>query len=475
MLSTWSNKEDCCNWRGVHCDINGRVTNLSLPCFTDDFIIGSKKNKTHCLEGKFHLTLFELEYLNYLDLSNNDFKAIHLPMDCQNLSLVKTPLHGSGNFSNVVHLDLSENENLVIDDLRWLLRLSSSLQYLNMSFVNLHKETHWLQILTMFPSLSKLQLSNCLLESVNPSLLYANFTSLEYLDLSCNYFISEFPIWLLNISGLSYLDLRSNHFHGQIPKTLLNLRNLDSLFLGDNMFSGKIPEWLGQLGGLKILGLSYNLFTGSIPTTLGNLSSLTVLRVASNPLTGTLPECFGQLSTLEELDVRGYNLSGVISKRNFAKLSNLQILLFASPSFNFDFDPNWIPPFKLQYLVLEYVDLKLIPWFYTQTSLIYIKIENSLFNNESQEMFWNLTTHCQYLSLSYNTMPWDMSNVLLNSEIVWLDGNGLSGGLPRLTSNMVLKCTLSLQCGNHHVKALYVLRDSNGHNLYFTVAFNYGV
>ncbi|AET02716.1 LRR amino-terminal domain protein [Medicago truncatula] len=47
MLSTWSNKEDCCEWRGVQCNINGRVTNLNLPCFIDDFIIGINKNKTH--------------------------------------------------------------------------------------------------------------------------------------------------------------------------------------------------------------------------------------------------------------------------------------------------------------------------------------------------------------------------------------------------------------------------------------------
>lgn len=33
-------------------------------------------------------------------------------------------------------------------------------------------------------------------------------------------------------------------------------------------------------------------------------------------------------------------------------------------------------------------------------------------------------------------MPWNMSNVLLNSELVWLVGNGLSGGLPQLTSNV---------------------------------------
>jgi hypothetical protein len=46
MLSKWSNKQDCCEWRGVHCDINGRVTSLSLPCSTDDLIYGNKKNKT---------------------------------------------------------------------------------------------------------------------------------------------------------------------------------------------------------------------------------------------------------------------------------------------------------------------------------------------------------------------------------------------------------------------------------------------
>ncbi|KAK2407489.1 receptor protein EIX2 [Trifolium repens] len=437
MLSTWSNKEDCCEWRGVHCDIDGRVTILSLPCFTDDFIIaGNKKNKTYCLEGKFHLTLFELEYLNYVDLSNNDFKAIHLPMDCKNLSLVKTPLHGSGNFSNVVLLDLSENENLVIDDLRWILRLSSSLEYLNLNFVDLHKETRWLQILTMFPSLSELYLSNCLLESVNPSLLYANFTSLKYLDLSFNDFFSELPIWLFNISGLSYLDLRTNRFHGQIPKTLLNLRNLDSLYLRNNKLSGTIPDWLGQLRGLQNLVLGYNSFTGSIPTSFGNLSSLIFLSVSSNHLTGTLPESLGQLSNLEILSVRENSLSGVVSKRNFAKLSKLQMLGFGSPSLVLDFDPNWIPPFKLVNLVLEYVDLKLLPWFKTQTSLFSIAISHSLLKNVSQEMFWNLTTNCQYLYLYKNTMPWDMSNVLLNSEIVWLDGNGLSGGLPRLTSNV---------------------------------------
>ncbi|XP_058745702.1 receptor-like protein EIX2 [Vicia villosa] len=381
MLSSWSYKEDCCEWRGVHCDFNGRVTELILPC-------DAYENKTRCLSGELDLSLFELEFLNYLDLNNNDFKSIHLSLDCQNMLLVNTP-HRSRNFSNIVYLDLSYNHNLVVGDLRWLLRLSSSLEHLILDSLNLHKQTQWLQILVMFPLLSELSLRSCQLESASPSLQYANFTSLETIDLSNNDFFSEMPIWLFNLSSLSYLNLGYNRFHGQIPETL------------------------------------------------GNLSSLKFLSVSSNNLTGNLPESLGKLSNLEELFLdRNPLLSGVVSERNFAKLSKLQVLLLDSPTFVFDFDFQWIPPFKLTDLVLGYADLKHLPWLYTHKSLISLVIKKSIFKNDSEEMFWSLANNCPHLSLTDNNMPWDMSNVVLNSEIVILNRNGLSGGLPRLTSNV---------------------------------------
>jgi len=475
MLSTWSNKEDCCKWRGVHCNINGRVTNISLPCFTDDddFIIGSiKTNKAHCLEGKFHLSLFELEFLNYLDLSNNDFKSIHLPLDCQNLSLVNTS-HDSGNFSNVFYLDLSQNENLVIDDLRWLLRLSSSLEFLNLNSINLHKETKWLQILTMLPSLSELYLSSCSLESVSPSLPYANFTSLEYLDLSGNDFFSKLPIWLFNLSGLSYLNLEANRFHGQIPETLLNLQNLYRLDLRDNMMNGTIPNWIGKLGNLQHLNLYGNLLIGSIPTNVGNLSSLTTFDVVENNLTGSLPQSLGNLSNLEVLGVGQNSLNGVVTNQIFANLFNLKRLWLSSPFFVFDFDPHWIPPFKLQHLILEYADIQLLPWLFSQTSLINLEINDSMFKNVSQDMFWSVASHCIFLSLASNNIPWDMSNVLLNSEVVWLVNNGLSGGLPQLTSNVgVFKISLNNLTGSLSPLLCHHMIDKS--NLkYLDVSYNH--
>jgi len=142
----------------------------------------------------------------------------------------KKNTYGKGNFSNVVNLDLSGNENLVIDDLKWLIRLSS-LKYLNFDFIDLRKENHWLQMLTMLPLLSKLHLSSCLLERAILSLQHANFTLLEYLNLSDNDFFSELPNWLFNLSGLYHFNLGENCFHGQIPETLLNIRNLQVLIL----------------------------------------------------------------------------------------------------------------------------------------------------------------------------------------------------------------------------------------------------
>ncbi|AET02468.1 LRR receptor-like kinase family protein [Medicago truncatula] len=150
----------------------------------------------------------------------------------------------------------------------------------------------------LLPSLSELYLSSGSLESLSSSLPYANFISLEDLDVSGNDFFSELPIRLFNQSGLSYLDLGNNRFHA-------------------------IPDWFGQLG-LKQLDLSYNSFTSSIPTTLVNLSSLIYLDVSINHLNGSLPESSGQLSNLEELVVDEKPLSGVLSHRNFAKLPNLQ-------------------------------------------------------------------------------------------------------------------------------------------------------
>ncbi|XP_027939626.1 receptor-like protein EIX2 [Vigna unguiculata] len=321
--------------------------------------------------------------------------------------------HRGVNSSTLRHLDLSRNSNLAINSLQWLPYISS-LEYLNLRHIDLSKETNWLQLVTMLPSLSFLNMRACQLKDLSWSLQYANFTALQALDLSCNEFNSELPKWLFNLSsGIYDLDLRLSSLKGHLPKALLNLRELENLVLDDNNFDGPIPDWLGDFKHLETLSLGANNFSGSIPTNLGNLSSLITLDVASNPLTG------------------------VVSERNLAKLSKLKELeLYSYSTLIIDFDSHWIPPFQLEVLVLGFSNPNNLPaWLYTQRSIESLTIMGSSF--EAGDKFWNLVSRVDEVQLRDNLIDGNMSNVLLNSTFIDLASNGLKGCLPQLSPNVV--------------------------------------
>ncbi|KAK7279869.1 hypothetical protein RJT34_24928 [Clitoria ternatea] len=450
LLSSWFTQNDCCQWTGVKCDnITGRVTELNLPCLTNHSTVvvdGEVEDKSHCLSGEFNLiSLLQIEFLSYLDLSNNDFKAIryddyvNTTNKCDNLSR-GTPYHMCGNFSNLHYLDLSYNNDIVIDNLHWIPHLSS-LQYLNLSGVHIGKEVNWLQSVTMLPSLLELNLESCQLENIYPSLEYANFTSLQVLNLANNNFIFELPSWLFNLScDITHVDLSQNSIHSQLPKTLPNLRRIKSLILSNNYLKGPIPDWLGGLEHLQKLDLSQNYFSGPIPSSLGNISSLAVLFLNSNELSGNLPESLGGLINLRILCVDDNSLTGIVSERNLHSLSNLKYLYLGSPSLTFDFGANWVPPFQLVSIQLSYVHDKLPSWIFTQSSLKFLTITDSIASFEPLERFWNFATQVDYLYLVNNTIDGDMSNVFLNSSSVWLVSNNLKGGLPQISPSVVVLC-----------------------------------
>ncbi|XP_047149066.1 receptor-like protein EIX1 [Vigna umbellata] len=317
VLSSWTIEVDCCDWKGVMCsNITSRVTGISLPCSTTLPIYSDGEDKLHCLTGSIHLSLLlvELEFLDYLNLKNNDFLALQFDYlhnrNCHNLSIPTSSHSQCINSSTLRHLDLSLNWNLAINNLKWLPYISS-LEYLNLRAIDLSKESNWLQLVTMLPSLSFLNMRACRLKDLSLSLQYANFTKLEFLSLSANEFNSELPKWLFNLSSTIYtLDLSSSSLIGHLPKDLLNLRELEDLIMEDNNFDGPIPDWLGDFEHLETLVLGVNNFSGSIPTNLGNLSTLTTLDVASNPLTGVVSEKnFAKLSKLKELDIYSFHVN----------------------------------------------------------------------------------------------------------------------------------------------------------------------
>ncbi|KEH33796.1 LRR receptor-like kinase [Medicago truncatula] len=255
-----------------------------------------------------NLCILELEFLSYLDLSLNEFDVIRFPSIQHNIT----------HSSNLFYLDLSpfryhDHGPLHMDNLGWL-SPHSSLKYLDLSGIHLHKETNWLQIVNTLPSLLELQLSHCNLNNF-PSVEYLNLSLLVTLDLSLNNFTSHLPDGFFNLTkDLTYLDLSQSNIYGEIPSSLLNLQNLRDLYLSYNQLQESVPKEIGQLAHIQQLDLSENQLQGSIPSTLGNLSSLNYLSIGSNNFSGEISNLhFSKLSSKSfRLDLSYNSFSGSI-------------------------------------------------------------------------------------------------------------------------------------------------------------------
>jgi Leucine-rich repeat (LRR) protein len=117
-----------------------------------------------------------LKNLRYLSLSSALFGGRVMPQ--------------LGNLSKLIHLDLNSlSRDIYSADLAWLSRLTT-LQYLDLSRVNLSKVIDWAHahVVNKLPSLVTLRLAACGLRNAIPSPLQSNLTSLEELDLYGNEF-----------------------------------------------------------------------------------------------------------------------------------------------------------------------------------------------------------------------------------------------------------------------------------------------
>ncbi|KAJ9679437.1 hypothetical protein PVL29_021386 [Vitis rotundifolia] len=448
-LSSWSAQKDCCAWNVVHChNITGRVIKLDLK---------NNGNSNFSLGGKVSPVLLQLEFLNYLDLSLNDFGGAPIPsflgsmQSLRYLNLFRASFGGLippqlGNLSNLHSLYLggvysSYQPQLYVDNFGWISHLSS-LEYLYMLDVNLHKEVHWLEFTSMLPSLSELFLYDCKLDNMSPSLRYVNFTSLTVLDLSFNHFNHEIPNWLFNLTtSLLLLDLSYNSLKGHIPNTILELRYLNFLDLSHNQLIGQIPEHLGQLKHLDYLSLEYNSFDGPIPSSLGDLSSLGYLSLYGNRLNGTLPSSLWLLSNLQSLLIGNNSLADKITEVHFNKLSKLRELDMSSTSLIFKVKSNWVPPFQLEVMLVSSCQMgpNFPTWLQTQTSLQYLDISNSGIVDLAPKWFWKWASHIDLLiDLSDNQISGDLSGVLLNNSYIDLSSNCFTGELPRLSPQVIV-------------------------------------
>ncbi|KAJ7949770.1 Leucine-rich repeat receptor protein kinase [Quillaja saponaria] len=341
-LSSWpaSNQQDCCKWKGVHCNNHtGRVTQLFLGNTyhpqLDDCSFEGQGYPGHTLGGEISSSLLELEFLTYLNLSFNDFNGTQIPsflgsikslthLDLNHAGFSGLIPHQLGNLSNLHFLNLRSRYSLQADNLYWMSNLLP-LKYLDLTYVYVRRYEHssWLQVLSVLPStITELHLRGCRLLSIMvPYHMYAtvaNFTSLRVLNLYSNQLNDELMRVLSNISTrLELLKLSSNFLQGEIPNAILNFQNLKELKLDDNEFIGQIPEFLGTLKNLEYLDLGYNSLTGPIPTSLANLSSLRVLDLGANKLNGTIPKSLRLITESVAISVWENSLEGPIEESFF--------------------------------------------------------------------------------------------------------------------------------------------------------------
>ncbi|GMN30016.1 hypothetical protein TIFTF001_041393 [Ficus carica] len=449
LLFSWGSEEqktECCEWVGIRCaNKSGHVIRLDLSPSAlgiSDYL--------WALRGKISPSLLDLKYLKYLDLSFINFTGSQIPSSIgtlrklRYLNLSYTYVSGEipsqlANLSNLQSLDLGYNFRLWAKNLEWLSHLSS-LKDLVLSHSNLSKADDWLQIVSNFPHLTNLQLAVCKLPDVviPPSLSLTNSSkSLAFLDLCCNSFSVSLYQWLFNFRGsLVYLELSRNRLGNSIPEAFGDMSSLAYLDLGQNQLEGSIPEAFGNLTSLEFLDLSNNSLQGEIPRSIWNLPMLSFFSVELNNLTGELPESIGKLSQLEVLRVSGNSLRGVVSEAHFANLSNLSDLGLSSNSLILNLSSDWIPPFRLDVILLR--SCKMGPrfpnWLQTQKNYSKLDISRAGISDSIPNWFWGLSTELLYMNISNNNISGNVPNFssleFTNANEIDLSSNQFEGLIP---------------------------------------------
>ncbi|KAF6174934.1 hypothetical protein GIB67_026422 [Kingdonia uniflora] len=259
---------DCCQWEGISCNQDGRVTHLSLPL--------------KGLKGRISPSLGNLTYLTHLNLSNN---------------------HIWGTTGVLTTLDQLEILDVSSNDLNGHFEISSL-------------------------SLTMLNISNNIFSGIIPiSSICLNSKLLACLDLSCNNFEGEIPTGLANCSKLEVFRAGNNNLSGSLPDDLYDVISLQEISLPGNRISGIIRgDRIVRLANLTILELCRNELSGVIPLEIGNLTKLRSLTIYSNNLAGSLPSSIRNCLNLESLNLRKNSLDGDISAIDFSSLVKLSTI-----------------------------------------------------------------------------------------------------------------------------------------------------
>jgi hypothetical protein len=320
--ASWNSKWDTttnniCEWVGIACDSNQRVSRFILP----------NNNLTGTLPS-FSLPALESLYLHANKITGN-LPNFNLP----NLKILY--LDDNKFTGTIPNYDLPELEKLYMV----YNQLSGSIPDFNLpklrELVLVHnKLTGPIPSFTQLSKIRTISLSYNQLTGVLPVL---TLPTLRYFDAGSNQLTGTIPDYALD--SLGGLSLSSNLLTGTLP--LFNQTDMQGLFVADNLLSGAVPNF--QNPNLAVLDIGYNLFYSTIPnfnlpklqrfyadnnTLIGTIpdfanTNLRYLNLSSNQLEGTIPNF--QFKTMEELRVAYNQLSGNIPPLNMPYLQDLEL------------------------------------------------------------------------------------------------------------------------------------------------------
>ncbi|WVZ15883.1 hypothetical protein V8G54_013449 [Vigna mungo] len=364
MLSSWTTA-NCCQWKGIVCsNITHHI--LILDLHGDWFAMDE-----FFLSGIISNSLMELQHLEVLNLSWNQFQGIQVPYfiaSLRNLRYLDLSNSGFGGripsqfglLSHLTYLNLEGNSletcrsfildggTLKLHDGAFWLSNLTSLTHLDLSLMdNLNNSHSWLQIIENLQKLRELSLSDCSLSdnfihSLSPSNFYSS-TSLSVFDLSWNKFTSSMIFQL--VSNISYnlfeLDLcgnnlleapASNHFGLMmhfLERLDLSSDRLKGGAIESFMDIGKIPDSSKFPPQLQSLSLESNSLESGVPKSLGSTCTLRSLHLSNNSFNEELPLIMQNLSgcarsSLQELELRMNQINGTLP--DFSVFSSLKTL-----------------------------------------------------------------------------------------------------------------------------------------------------
>ncbi|GLJ13538.1 hypothetical protein SUGI_0214820 [Cryptomeria japonica] len=435
-LASWKGLY-CCSWKGITChSLTGHVTCVDFSPFGYFSFSAVVRNSS----SQIFPALFQLQHLEYLDLTGTDLSPLSIPSHLPSLStLTHLSLHHCGltgripseigNMSRLTFLDISDNYALSgpipgeIGNMSCLTfldisynseletRQSSSwirnlrgLEHLGLPDVNLTRDV--VESVASLPNLTSLVMSET---SGTPLSPLGNLTSLSHLELVGTYFTQQpFPIWISNLTSLVSLCLGEYSISSSMPSAVLSLPHLGNLELywnpGLKVNLSSIVQHASQLSSLSIQNSDVGRM---IPNSIGNMSSLTALYLHDNNLKGRLPDSMGNMSSLSRLHLSSNNIEGSLPD-SMGNMFSLTSLFLGSNNIEGNL-PNFIGNLSQ----LEYLDLS----------------RNSLRGNIPWSSLGGLSKlSCLFLGSNQlnGSLPSTFGNL---SSLVWLDvsNNSLSG------------------------------------------------